>query len=164
MIIHIFLLTHRQLGLGLRVFHYSPNVFLFQMADLELYFSANGYSVITCCSPNEDHLLIYIVLSFGLRSASPNVMRPHSCFLILSVFPLSYPPLPHLCWLRWSHFPLSFALSFSFTFSLFSQYHRDLEMSLSLSASQDQAVMLALNKPPCVCVEKKKCGTACECR
>lgn len=74
-------------------------------------------------------------------------------FILSLSFPLSYPPLPHLCRLHWCHFFLPFALSFSF--SLFPQYHRDLEMSLSLSASQDQAVMLAQNKPVCVCVWKK---------
>lgn len=122
MIIRIFLLTHRQLDPGLRVFHYTPNVsvFLFQMADLKLYFSANGYSVITCWSPNEDHLLIYIVLSAGLRPASSNVMRCLCRLLLLSLFPLSHPSLPRFCWLHWSHFlffarsPLLFLIFFLF--------------------------------------------------
>lgn len=149
MIIHIFLLTHRQLGPGLRVFHYTPNVslFLFQMAQLELYFSANGHSVITCWSPNEDHLLIHIVPSSGPRSASPNVMRSLYHFLILSFFPRT--PTPPTLFSSLLAPLVSFP---SFIHSLFSQYHRDLEMSLSLSASQDQAVTLALKKPLCICV------------
>lgn len=117
MITRIFLLTHQQLYPGLLVFHYSPNVsvFLFQMADLELYFSVNGYSVITCWSPNEDHLLIYIVLSSGHRSASPNVMGSLCHFLILSLFRLTYSLSlisPGLI------FFLSFSLPFSLIFSL----------------------------------------------
>lgn len=99
------------------ILDYSPNVsvFLFQMADLELYFSVNGYSVITCWSPNEDHLLIYIVLSSGHRSASPNVMGSLCHFLILSLFPLTYSLSlisPGLI------FFLSFSLPFSLIFSL----------------------------------------------
>lgn len=153
MITRIFLLTHQQLYPGLLVFHYSPNVsvFLFQMADLELYFSVNGYSVITCWSPNEHHLLIYIVLSSGHRSASPNVMGSLCHFLILSLFPLSY----SLSLISPGLIFFFHSLSRSLLFSLFSQYHRDLEMSLSLSASQDQAIMLALNKPLCACGEKE---------
>lgn len=114
MITRIFLLTHQQLYPGLLVFHYSPNVsvFLFQMADLELYFSVNGYSVITCWSPNEDHLLIYIVLSSGHRSASPNVMGSLCHFLILSLFPLTLFPLPHFPWSNFFSFILSPVLSY----------------------------------------------------
>lgn len=114
MIIHIFLLTHRQLGPGLQVFHYTPNVslFLFQIAGLEFYFLVNGYSVITCWSPNEDHLLI--VFSFILRSASPNVMCSLWHFLILSLSFLCLIPLSlTFCWLCWSHFLLLFSLSLS---------------------------------------------------
>lgn len=153
MIIHIFLLTHRQLGCGLLVFYDMPNVsvFLFLMADLELYFPANGYSVITCQSSNDDLFLIDIVLSFMLRYSIPNVTCSHCHFLDLPLsFLCLFTPLPHFCWLHCCYFLRPFAHSVSFSFSLFSQYHRDLEMSLSLSASQLQAVMLALNKPVCV--------------
>lgn len=116
MITRIFLLTRRQLYPGLLVFLYSPNVsvFLFQMADLELYFSANGYSVITCWSPNEDHLLIYIVLSSGHRSASPNVMGSLCHFLILSLSSV-LPPLPHFHWSYFFSFIPSSFLSLIFS-------------------------------------------------
>lgn len=68
------------------------------------------------------------------------------CFALSLPYPhfISFFPPLHFYWLHWCHSLLSFALSFPFSFSLFSQYHRDLEMSLSLSASQDQAVILAL--------------------
>ena len=161
MIIHIFMLTHRQLGAGLQVCHYVPNVsvFLFQMAGLKLYFSANGDSVITYWSPNEDHLLIFIVPSSGPRSASPNVMRYLCCFFLFIFLSSVSPSSPS--------FQLAPLISFpSFIRSLLSLshflplalYHRDLEMSLSLSASQGQAVMLALNKPQCARVHEHAWG------
>lgn len=87
MVIHIFLLTHQPLDLGLQVFHYTANVsvFFFQIGV-----SANGDFVITWQGPNEDHFLSYIVL----KSKCDVVPLP---LLILSYFPLFLTFLLHFC-------------------------------------------------------------------
>lgn len=135
-----------------------------QIAISKFYFSANGHSVISRYSS------VAILYSSTLSSCLSSCLQakmwcvPFALFSNLSSFALSYTSLSHtfFFWLHWSHFLLSFALSpFLCLFSLISQHHRELKMSLSLSASQVQAVMLALSKLQCMCVwiekEVRKC-------
>lgn len=57
---------------------------------------------------------------------------------------LFFPILFYFQGLHWCNFPRTCYRFSSFSFSSLSLHHRDVEMNLSLSASQDQAVMLAL--------------------
>lgn len=158
MIVRTFLLTRRAVRLWITAFHYTPNVSVFFLFFLFFFSAPNGRIGIVFPQQMAGlwlhtgvHLGTRIIYSSAMSSHfGAQVFYPKCDELSLSLLSfhhfLSSVPLPSfsLCLFSWSLlllYPSSIcSLCYSF---FFPQYHRDLEMSLSLSASQVQAVMLA---------------------